>query len=560
MASPDNTADHVSDRACGRVPTSGPRTFLVGLAADLDPLTAALANLQPAPVVVGRWDPAQQGQGDWGQALVNGLASDPFGFAATLTQQQVQQVIFVLPQAYTDAAEPLTAVCESLSVTVKLLPTLADQLAGLVAWSPRVQSSAADSAAPTPPTSTPPPSPAPSMISTAPAAPVKLMTIPRADTLDAATLLGRTPCPLDEERIGATLAGRTVLITGAGGSIGSELSRLVARFAPAKLILVERSENALFEIDRQIARLFPDLARAAVLHDITHAARTLKLLEQHRPHVIFHAAAHKHVPMMEDHPAEAVENNFFGTRCIADAADAVGVQRFVMISSDKAVNPSSVMGATKRLAELYIRFLNARSRTTFCMVRFGNVLGSACSVLPIWTRQIAEGGPVTVTHPDMTRYFMTIPEAAGLVLQSASLSGTPDASQEGGEVFLLDMGRPIRILDLAHRFVKSQGLTPGSDIEIAITGIRPGEKLFEELAYDGEDMVPTPHPAVRIWKTAPPDAAAMRQIIDTFDRLRHKRDPQAPTAAEHPWQHASRESILNALRASVPEMLHAAAG
>ncbi len=286
----------------------------------------------------------------------------------------------------------------------------------------------------------------------------------------------------------------------------------------------------------------------AELHDVTNAPRTLDLVDRHEPHVIFHAAAHKHVPMMEDHPSAAIENNFYGTRSIADAAHTCGVSRFVMISTDKAVNPSSVMGASKRLAELYIQHQNRLSPTIYSMVRFGNVLGSACSVLPIWSRQIAQGGPVTVTHPDMTRYFMTIPEAAGLVLQAGAYA-------RGGEVFLLDMGDPVNILDLARRFIMQHGLTPDEDIRIAITGIRPGEKLFEVLAYDGEDMTPTPHESIRIWKSPPPESARLQQIMLTFDRLRNRCEGE-----DHAWRGVTREAIMNALRNALPEMIESAAG
>ena len=344
------------------------------------------------------------------------------------------------------------------------------------------------------------------------------------------------------------ITGRTVLISGAGGSIGSELAQLVARFEPERLVLVERSENALFEIDRQIQRRFPTLEREARLHDVTQRKRTHQLIEQIRPSVIFHAAAHKHVPMMEEHPSEAVENNFYGTRSIADAADAAGCERFVMISTDKAVNPSSVMGASKRLAELYIRHLDQSSATTFCMVRFGNVLGSACSLIPIWTDQLAQGGPITVTHPQMTRYFMTIPEAAGLVVQAGTYA-------RGGEVFLLDMGQPIRILDMADRFLRLHGFAPDVDVKIQITGPRPGEKLFEELAYHGEDMLPTPHPSIRLWRTSPVDAGQMQQIIATFDRLRNKDVDGRST-----WSDTPSLAVVTALRSLLPEMVAAAAG
>lgn len=362
--------------------------------------------------------------------------------------------------------------------------------------------------------------------------------------VDPVALLDRSPRPLDEEAIARTITGKTVMITGSGGSIGSELARIVCRFRPAKLVLVERSENALFEIDREMAKRYPQQLRAAVLHDVTDAPRTLAMMREHSPQVIFHAAAHKHVPMMEGHPAQALENNFYGTRSMADAADRCGAQRFVMISTDKAVRPSSVMGATKRMAELYIQDLNRRSKTTYSMVRFGNVLGSACSVIPIWSQQLAQGGPITVTHPQMQRYFMTIPEAAGLVIQSAALT------QNGGEVFLLDMGEPIRILDMAHRFVERQGLKPGRDIAIEVTGIRPGEKMYEELAYESEEMLPTLHPSIRIWQTTPVDPDRMRQIIARFDQLRG----QADDVSRHHWQEADAALLLQAIHWAVPEM------
>ncbi|MBL4701117.1 MAG: polysaccharide biosynthesis protein [Phycisphaeraceae bacterium] len=361
--------------------------------------------------------------------------------------------------------------------------------------------------------------------------------------IDTIQLISREPQPLDEKAIKLVIENKAVLLTGAGGSIGSELARIVCRFKPSRLMLVERSENSLFEIDRRIAREFPDQKRHAILHDITDPSHTLAMMGKYKPDVIFHAAAHKHVPMMEGHPSEAVENNFFGTRSVADAANALGVGRFVMISSDKAVNPSSVMGATKRMAERYIQWLNSHCDTVFSMVRFGNVLGSACSVLPIWSSQLAQGGPLTVTHQAMTRYFMTIPEAAGLVIQSAAYAS-------GGEVFLLDMGQPVNILELCKRFVRMHGLEPDVDMLIKITGIRPGEKLFEELAYDCEAMLPTPHASIRLWETLPPMEAQMQQIIRAFDTLRDKR-----SINDHHWQHAKTQAILAAIRMAVPEMI-----
>ena len=359
--------------------------------------------------------------------------------------------------------------------------------------------------------------------------------------IDPADLLARPPRPLDHAAIAHILTGKRVLITGAGGSIGSHIATIVARFAPQQLMLMERAENNLFEIDRRLAASFPTVSRRAMLHDVTDAARTQLLLQQHRPQVIFHAAAHKHVPMMEDHPREAVVNNFFGTRSIADAAHHCGAERFVMISTDKAVNPSSVMGATKRMAELYVQHLAGRSDTLCSMVRFGNVLGSACSVIPIWTQQLAEGGPLTVTDPRMTRFFMTIPEAAALVIQAATLE------ESRGSIFVLDMGEPIHIQRLAERFIELSGLVAGEDVQIVHTGARPGEKLHEELSYAGEDVGPTSHTSVRLLRTTPPESAHIAWMLRTFESLRHTDGPSA------------HEAILAAIRQAVPQMTAAAA-
>lgn len=360
--------------------------------------------------------------------------------------------------------------------------------------------------------------------------------VPRV--IDFAKLIGRSPYTADAAAVAKVLTGKRVLITGAGGSIGSELVRVACEYNPEEIVLVERSENALFEIDRQTATRYPKIKRKAVLHDVVDTEGTLSLLKAVKPHVVFHSAAHKHVPLMEDHPGHAITNNLFGTKSIADAAVQVGCERFVMISSDKAVNPSSVMGATKRLAELYIRHLASRPElrrdTRLSMVRFGNVLGSACSVLTIWGTQLAEGGPLTVTDPRMTRYFMTIPEAATLVIQSAALpadqqaTGADEARNAG--MYVLDMGEPVRILDLAVRFARMHGLNPviregtideslfpvlqewmwdhrrelgttagGQSAEIVFSGIRPGEKLYEELAYAAEMLRPTAHPGISAW-------------------------------------------------------------
>jgi FlaA1/EpsC-like NDP-sugar epimerase len=367
--------------------------------------------------------------------------------------------------------------------------------------------------------------------------------------IDPSELIDRTPRPIDEASIRSVIKDKIVLITGAGGSIGSELARVCCTFRPKRILLMDRSENALFEIDRQIARNHPELARKAILHDVVDVDGTRGLFQKHLPQVIFHAAAHKHVPMMEDHPGAAVDNNLFGTKSVADAAHATRAERFVMISTDKAVNPSSIMGATKRLAELYVQFVDREriSETSFSIVRFGNVLGSSGSVLETWAQQIAQGGPLTVTDERMTRYFMTIPEAASLVIQSAALF---DETADHGEVFLLDMGEPVHILDMAKRFIAMHGLEPvlssevnanmaSEHLKIVITGARPGEKLHESLAYDAEAMRPTRHCDINIWMLSPPDR---RYIEDVLNRLNPNVRPTAP------------DLLADLIRGLIPEM------
>ncbi len=306
-------------------------------------------------------------------------------------------------------------------------------------------------------------------------------------------LLGREPVDLDEEQVGGFLADRTVMVTGAGGSIGSELARQVARFKPARLLLVERAEFALFEIDQELRRSFPELVIVPLVADVGEEPRIRSIFETHRPHVVLHAAAHKHVPMMESNPAEAIKNNILATRILGELSGEHGVEAFVMISTDKAVRPTSVMGASKRVAELVVQDLGRRYPTRYVAVRFGNVIGSAGSVVPIFREQIRRGGPVTVTHPDMRRYFMTIPEAAQLVLQAGAMG-------EGGEIFILDMGEPVRILDLAVAMITLTGLKPFEEMDIVFTGLRPGEKLYEELELFGEDIAKTRHSKIFIGK------------------------------------------------------------
>jgi len=297
-------------------------------------------------------------------------------------------------------------------------------------------------------------------------------------------LLGRDAVNVEMDVIRSGISGRRVLITGGAGSIGRELARQVAEFGPERLAIYDRNENSIYFTEMDLRKRFPSVKIECVVGDILDRPRLRDTLSQRSPHVVFHAAAFKHVPMMELNATEAFKNNVLGTRHVAEEASAAGVERFVLISTDKAVNPISVMGGTKRLAELVLQ--DIESRTRFISVRFGNVLGSDGSVIPLFKKQIAEGGPVTVTHPEVTRYFMTIKEAVQLVLQAGSMGA-------GGEVFLLDMGQPIKILDLAKNLIELSGFRPDTDIEIVFTGLRPGEKLYEELHYVGEEWLDTAH-------------------------------------------------------------------
>jgi FlaA1/EpsC-like NDP-sugar epimerase len=304
-------------------------------------------------------------------------------------------------------------------------------------------------------------------------------------------LLGRSPVHLEESQIRGTLEGKVVLVTGAAGSIGSELCRQIARFHPAGIVGFEIAESPLFEIDREMRQTFPQVPFYPEIGSIQNRARLDDVLRQHKPSVVYHAAAYKHVPLMEAHVFEAIENNVFGTYNVAVAAAEHGVEDFVMISSDKAVRPTNIMGTTKRVAELVLLALQ-NGRTKYVAVRFGNVLGSNGSVIPIFKKQIAAGGPITVTHPEMRRFFMTIPEACQLVLQASAIG-------KGGQICVLDMGQPVKIVDLARNLILLSGLRPDEDIKIEFTGMRPGEKLYEELSTLLEDTVPTEHEKIRIF-------------------------------------------------------------
>ncbi len=360
-----------------------------------------------------------------------------------VVSHQVEAVILAIPSATSREIRRLAELAEEVGVPVRTLPRIEDLMSGRVGVSELRELSIED-------------------------------------------LLGREPVSLDWPAIHAGLDGRRVLVTGAGGSIGSELCRQLARLGPAELVLAENGEFNLYAIELELRRDHPDLSLRAHLCDVRDAGAVEALFGRYRPEVVFHAAAYKHVPMLEHQVREAVANNVLGTRNVAEAADRHGCSEFVLISTDKAVNPANVMGTTKRVAELFCQNLDARSRTRFITVRFGNVLGSAGSVVPLFRQQIERGGPVTVTHPEIERYFMTIPEACQLIMQAAVMG-------KGGEIFVLDMGEPVKIRYLAEQMIRLAGREPGKDIEIVYTGLRPGEKLFEELFHEQEALAATSH-------------------------------------------------------------------
>lgn len=333
--------------------------------------------------------------------------------------------------------------------------------------------------------------------------------VSRVRNVEIEDLLGREPVQLDDENLHEFLSGKTVLITGAGGSIGSELVRQIAEFKPKLLLLVERAEYMMFQIERELTKDYAETNFLPLIADVCDEPRMREIFSEFSPEVIFHAAAHKHVPLMEINPAEAIKNNVLGTKLLGELAGEFKVKDFVLISTDKAVNPTSVMGASKRIAEIVLQNLNNIYETNFMAVRFGNVLGSAGSVVPIFREQINKGEAITVTDKKMTRYFMTIPEASQLVLQAGALG-------EGGEIFILDMGEPVKILDLAEDMIRLSGLEPYEDIDIVFSGIRPGEKLFEELEITGEDLLKTKHPKIFIGKIATYSGEQVEQITNNF--------------------------------------------
>jgi FlaA1/EpsC-like NDP-sugar epimerase len=397
-------------------------------------------NLQPVCFVDD--DPAKLRQEIHGVRVIGPIKE----LSHIIDNQRIDEVIIAIPSAPGRLIRVVADVCRAKGVTFRTMPSLNELIGGKVS-------------------------------------------VNRLREVDITDLLRREPVRIDNELVGISLSGKRVLVTGAGGSIGRELCRQVARWLPAEISLLGHGENSIFETLVELEESFPSLAVHPIIADVRDMDRLRSVFEDHRPQVVFHAAAHKHVPLMEANIEEAITNNVLGTQNVVTVSLEKQVDKLVMISSDKAIRPSSVMGATKRLAEMLVLEAANRSKRSFCVVRFGNVLGSRGSVIVLFKRQIASGGPVTVTHPDMMRYFMTIPEAVHLVLQASAMG-------QGSEVFVLNMGEQIRILDLAEDLIRLSGLEPGKDIEIVFTGIRPGEKLSEALWDEGADFQPTAHPEV----------------------------------------------------------------
>lgn len=335
------------------------------------------------------------------------------------------------------------------------------------------------------------------------------VTISQIRDVEIEDLLGREPVELNIDEIADYLKDKVVLVTGGGGSIGSELCRQIARFNPKKLLILDIYENGAYNLSMELKSQYKDLDQEVIIASIRERERLREIFKKYRPNVVFHAAAHKHVPLMEANPKEAIKNNILGTLNVVKCADEFGVEKFVLISTDKAVNPTNIMGATKRFAEMIIQAYDKVSKTEYVAVRFGNVLGSSGSVIPLFKEQIKKGGPVTVTHPEINRYFMTIPEAAQLVIQAGAMA-------EGGEIFVLDMGKPVKIVDLARQLIRLSGFEPDKDIKIEFTGLRPGEKLYEELLMNEEGLKKTKHKKIFIGKPGDFDVDKINSMIESL--------------------------------------------
>ena len=434
--------------AFSRSAVERPRTLVVGAgetgSLTIDRMASKDPNMPGIPIVATDDDPSKQGLRIHG-VKVAGSSDD---IVSLVERFDIEQIVVAIPSATAEERKRIYAICTETDCSLKTLPNIrelrVDELEGVA-----------------------------------------------LRDVEVTDLLGREEIMLDTRIASSYIAGKAILVTGGGGSIGSELCRQLAKVAPERIVIFDMYENDAYMLRQELMAEYHDIEVVIEIGNVCDAARINEVFEKYRPSAVFHAAAHKHVPLMEVCPREAVQNNVFGTLNVVHAADSYGASHFIFISTDKAVNPTSVMGATKRMGEMVMQYYAHTSKTIFTAVRFGNVLGSNGSVIPLFKRQIAQGGPVTVTHPDIQRYFMTIPEAARLVIQAGGMA-------KGGEIFILDMGEPVKIVDLAKNLIRLSGLTVGEDIAITYTGLRDGEKMYEELLMDEEDTLPTDNASIMI--------------------------------------------------------------
>lgn len=434
-------------------------------------------------------DPTKIGMRIMGKKVLGNRDSIP----RIVRKRDINEIIIAIPSASRKEIQAIASICEKTGCKTSILPGYIDLIDGKVS-------------------------------------------IAKLREINVEDLLGREPVTLDIEGVSRYIKGKVVLVTGGGGSIGSELCRQLADLIPEKLVGMDIYENNLYELSIEIQSTHPELKFVPVIASIRYRESLSRVFEEYRPDVVFHAAAHKHVPLMESNPQEALLNNIVGTKNVIDLSDEWGVEKFILISTDKAVNPTNVMGATKRVAEMLMQDKSHKSRTSYSAVRFGNVLGSNGSVVPLFQKQIEQGGPVTVTHPEVTRYFMTIPEAVQLVIQTGAMAA-------GGEIFVLDMGEPVKIKDLAESLIRLSGYTPYTDIDIVYTGLRPGEKLYEELLMEEEGLKETSHGSIFIGKPVPPTPA----LAEILNRGKNALEEEVYNISQR-----SNEEIKQWLRTIVP--------
>lgn len=440
-------------------------------------------DLNKKPIAIVDCEPSKQGRRIHGVPVVG----TKHHIERIVKEKDIEEIIIAIPSADRKQVKCIISECKKTKCKLKILPGIFEVISGKV-------------------------------------------TIKQIRDVEIEDLLGREPVEVDLDAISGYLKNKVVLVTGGGGSIGSELCRQIAKHQPTKLLILDIYENNAYDLQQELKTNYPQLNMRILIASVRDKPRLQKIFSQLKPQVVFHAAAHKHVPLMEDNPAEAIKNNVFGTLNVAECADKYGTEKFVLISTDKAVNPTNIMGATKRLAEMLIQSMNNFSKTDFVAVRFGNVLGSNGSVIPLFKKQIAQGGPVTVTHPEIIRYFMTIPEAVQLVIQAGSMA-------KGGEIFVLDMEEPVKILDLARDLIKLSGFEPNVDIKIEFTGLRPGEKLYEELLMAEEGLIDTQHEKIFVAKPLELDLKLLRVeleklrniLVDDNDQVKDFMEQLVPT-------------------------------